>query len=142
VKKGHAGHHGGAWKVAYADFVTAMMALFMVLWLVSSSEQVKKAIGGYFNDPTGKGKEIGNGMRGTGSETLSLNKEDMSKLKEKLQQAIRTSEPLQKIKEHVVMTVIGEGLRIELMEDAKGIFFSVRQRGTERIRQGTYGAAG
>ncbi len=40
VKKvdGHGGHHGGAWKVAYADFVTAMMALFMVLWLVNSAE--------------------------------------------------------------------------------------------------------
>jgi chemotaxis protein MotB len=123
VKKGHAGHHGGAWKVAYADFVTAMMALFMVLWLVSSSEQVKKAIGGYFNDPTGKGKEIGNGMRGNGGESLSLQRDDMKKLKEKLQQAISTSEPLQKVKEHVVMTIIGEGLRIELTEDAQGMFF-------------------
>jgi chemotaxis protein MotB len=123
VKKGHAAHHGGAWKVAYADFVTAMMALFMVLWLVSSSEQVKKAIGGYFNDPTGKGKEVGNGLRGNGGESLSLQKEDMSKLKEKLEQAIQTSEPLQKIKEHVVMTVIGEGLRVELLEDSKGMFF-------------------
>ncbi len=123
VKKGHAAHHGGAWKVAYADFVTAMMALFMVLWLVSSSEQVKKAIGGYFNDPTGKGKEIGNGLRGNGGESLSLQKDDMNKLKDKLEQAIQTSEPLQKIKEHVVMTVIGEGLRVELLEDAKGMFF-------------------
>ncbi len=60
--------------MAYADFVTAMMALFMVLWLVSSSEQVKKAIGGYFNDPTGKGKEVGNGLRGNGGESLSLQK--------------------------------------------------------------------
>jgi chemotaxis protein MotB len=123
VKKGHEGHHGGAWKVAYADFVTAMMALFMVLWLVSSSEQVKKAIGGYFNDPTGKGKEIGNGMRGNGGESLSLQREDMKKLKDKLEEAITTSEPLKKIKEHVVMTVIGEGLRVELLEDAQGMFF-------------------
>jgi chemotaxis protein MotB len=123
VKKGHAAHHGGAWKVAYADFVTAMMALFMVLWLVSSSEQVKKAIGGYFNDPTGKGKDVGNGMRGAGGESLSLQKEDMSKLKEKLEQAIKTSQPLQAMKEHVVMTVTGEGLRIELLEDAQGMFF-------------------
>ena len=38
-KGGHGGHHGGAWKVAYADFVTAMMSLFIVLWLMSSSEQ-------------------------------------------------------------------------------------------------------
>src|SRR5450755_5119235 len=37
--KGHAAHHGGAWKVAYADFVTAMMALFMVLWLLSQTDQ-------------------------------------------------------------------------------------------------------
>jgi chemotaxis protein MotB len=123
VKKGHAAHHGGAWKVAYADFVTAMMALFMVLWLVSSSEQVKKAIGGYFNDPTGQGKEVGNGLHGVGGESLTLQKEDMSKLKEKLEQAVLTSEPLQKIKEHVVMTVIGEGLRVELLEDSKGMFF-------------------
>ena len=43
-KKGHGGHHGGAWKVAYADFVTAMMALFIVLWLLSSSEKVQKAV--------------------------------------------------------------------------------------------------
>jgi chemotaxis protein MotB len=52
IKKvvGHGGHHGGAWKVAYADFVTALMALFIVLWLMSSSEQVKKAVAGYFND--------------------------------------------------------------------------------------------
>ena len=44
---GHGGHHGGAWKVAYADFVTAMMALFIVLWLMNSSKQVQEAVGGY-----------------------------------------------------------------------------------------------
>ena len=55
IKKngGHAGHHGGAWKVAYADFVTAMMALFIVLWLLNSSKQIQEAVGGYFKDPTG-----------------------------------------------------------------------------------------
>jgi chemotaxis protein MotB len=52
-KGGHGGHHGGAWKVAYADFVTAMMAFFMVLWLVGSAPKpVKEAIAGYFNDPS------------------------------------------------------------------------------------------
>ena len=60
-KHGH-GHHGGAWKVAFADFVTAMMALFIVLWLLSSSEQVQKAVGGYFTDPKGRGKDVGNGL--------------------------------------------------------------------------------
>jgi len=54
VKKvsGHGGHHGGAWKVAYADFVTAMMALFLVLWLVSSaSVTTKQAIASFFKRP-------------------------------------------------------------------------------------------
>lgn len=53
VKKGgHGGHHGGAWKVAYADFVTAMMALFMVLWIVGqSSKEAKDAIADYFRKP-------------------------------------------------------------------------------------------
>ncbi len=52
VKKGgHGGHHGGAWKVAYADFVTAMMALFIVMWILASSEQVKMAVAAYFDDP-------------------------------------------------------------------------------------------
>ncbi len=47
----HAGHNGGAWKVAYADFVTAMMALFIVLWLLNSSKQIQVAVGGYFKMP-------------------------------------------------------------------------------------------
>ncbi|MBK1878451.1 flagellar motor protein MotB [Pelagicoccus mobilis] len=44
-------HHGGAWKVAYADFVTAMMALFMVLWLTSQNESLKRELSEYFQDP-------------------------------------------------------------------------------------------
>src|SRR5437763_11741025 len=97
-KKQHAGaHHGGAWKVAYDDFVTAMMALFIVLWLLSSSEQVQKAVGGYFTDPKGHGKEIGNGLRGAGSESLSIRKDDMNKLKDKLDQAVKDTGSLEKI---------------------------------------------
>ena len=49
-KKRH-GHHGGAWKVAYADFVTAMMALFMVLWLISEDQKLKEAIQDTFRAP-------------------------------------------------------------------------------------------
>jgi chemotaxis protein MotB len=51
VKKGHGGHHGGAWKVAYADFVTAMMAFFLVMWIVGLSESTRRAIAGYFREP-------------------------------------------------------------------------------------------
>jgi chemotaxis protein MotB len=46
-----AGHGGGAWKVAYADFVTAMMAFFMVMWIVAQNKQMKAAVAHYFNDP-------------------------------------------------------------------------------------------
>src|SRR3954449_9511612 len=63
-KGGHGGHHGGAWKVAYADFVTAMMALFIVLWLLNTSKQVQDAVGGYFKDPTGTSKKVGSNMLG------------------------------------------------------------------------------
>jgi chemotaxis protein MotB len=121
--RAHKASHGGAWKVAYADFVTAMMALFIVLWLLSSSEQVQKAVGGYFSDPTGYGKDVGNGLRGVGGESLSVRATDMSKLKEKLDQAILQTASLQKIKEHVVMAVTGEGLRVELTEGNQGTFF-------------------
>jgi chemotaxis protein MotB len=47
-----AGHGGGAWKVAYADFVTAMMAFFLVMWISAQSKQVKQAVAHYFNEPT------------------------------------------------------------------------------------------
>ncbi|MBB2899049.1 flagellar motor protein MotB [Pseudomonas sp. AS2.8] len=54
IKKSAAGHHGGAWKIAFADFATAMMAFFLVLWLMSSATpEQKKAIAGYFQDPIG-----------------------------------------------------------------------------------------
>ena len=55
-KGGHGGHHGGAWKVAYADFVTAMMSLFIVLWLMNSSEKVKKAVAGILQRSQGNGR--------------------------------------------------------------------------------------
>ncbi|MCS6961873.1 MAG: chemotaxis protein MotB, partial [Deltaproteobacteria bacterium] len=51
-KGGHHGHHGGAWKIAYADFVTAMMAFFLCMWLVNTADvSVKSAIAKYFKRP-------------------------------------------------------------------------------------------
>ena len=87
-KGGHGGHHGGAWKVAHADFVTAMMALFIVLWLLNSSKQVQEAVGGYFKRPTGRSKKVGSDMVGAG-ENFVVNKGNMQQLKEQLQKAIR-----------------------------------------------------
>jgi chemotaxis protein MotB len=118
----HGGHHGGAWKVAYADFVTAMMALFIVLWLLSSSDQVKKAVAGYFRDPSGHGAQNGSGQSGS-TENIGIAKDDMSKLKEKLEAAIRQSPDVAKLKDQVKMTVTGEGLRIELLESSVSTFF-------------------
>jgi chemotaxis protein MotB len=121
-KAGHGGHHGGAWKVAYADFVTAMMSLFIVLWLLSSSKKVQEAVGGYFKDPTGTAAKLGSTMAGAG-ENFTLTKDNMPKLKDQLEQKIRQMTDFEKLKSHIEMTVTNEGLRIELMESASGTLF-------------------
>ncbi|MGA7219845.1 MAG: flagellar motor protein MotB [Candidatus Sulfotelmatobacter sp.] len=121
-KGGHGGHHGGAWKVAYADFVTAMMSLFIVLWLLNSSKPIQEAVGGYFRDPSGTSDKKGTTMQGT-AENFTLKKDDMPKLKDQLEQKLREMNDFEKLKSHVEMTVTAEGLRIELTESASGTFF-------------------
>jgi chemotaxis protein MotB len=121
-KGGHGGHHGGAWRVAYADFVTAMMSLFIVLWLLSSSKPVQEAVGGYFRDPNGTSTKKGTINAGAG-ENFVLNKDNMPKLKNQLEDKIRQMNDFEKLKSHVEMTVTSEGLRIELTESAAGTFF-------------------
>lgn len=123
-KGGHAGHHGGAWKVAYADFVTAMMSLFIVLWLMNSSKQVQEAVGGYFKDPSGTSKMVGSDSHGSG-ENLLLRKQDMKKIKDELQNRIRQISNFEKFSKQIEMTITSEGLRIELLEEAKGTFFDL-----------------
>jgi chemotaxis protein MotB len=130
-KSGHGGHHGGAWKVAYADFVTAMMALFIVLWLLNSSKQIQEAVGGDFKDPTGTSKKVGSNMIGTG-ENFVVKKDDMHKLKEQLQRTIQQMSDFEKLKSHVEMTITTEGLRIELSESAAGTFF---QSGSSQLNE-------
>ncbi|HEX3353087.1 MAG TPA: flagellar motor protein MotB [Terriglobales bacterium] len=121
-KAAHGAHHGGAWKVAYADFVTAMMALFIVLWLLNTSKQVQEAVGGYFKDPSGTSKKVGTNLVGSG-ENFSLSKDNMPKLKEELQKSIRRMRDFDKFKNQIEMTVTAEGLRIELLETESGTFF-------------------
>jgi len=123
-KSSHGGHHGGAWKVAYADFVTAMMSLFIVLWLMNASKQVQEAVGGYFKDPRGTAKVVGTNKNGAG-DFFSLKKEDMQKLKQELLQAIHRLDPDNKLKDRIEITITQEGLRIELMESEKGTFFEL-----------------
>jgi chemotaxis protein MotB len=62
-------------------------------------------------------------LKGSGSESLSVRKDDMNKLKDKLEQAVKDSPALQKIREHVIFTVTGEGLRVELIEGEQSTFF-------------------
>ena len=122
VVAGHDEEHGGAWKVAYADIVTAMMALFIVLWLLSASEKVQKAVGGYFQDPSGKGRQTGTTNAGIG-ETLTLNQSELQRLKEKLEQAMRQIPAFQNLQNQIRMSITAEGLRIDLLETQRGLFF-------------------
>jgi chemotaxis protein MotB len=121
-KGGHGGAHGGAWKVAYADFVTAMMALFIVLWLLNSSQKIQEAVGGYFRDPTGTAKLTGSEMP-SAEENFVITKDNMEELKEQLEKTIREVPSFDKLKNNIDMTVTNEGLRIELTESATGTFF-------------------
>jgi chemotaxis protein MotB len=121
-KGGHGGHHGGAWKVAYADFVTAMMALFIVLWLMNSSKPVQEAVGGYFRDPRGVAQKKGTDVGGVG-DAAAPKKEDMSRLKNEFMKSLQKMANFEKLKNQIEITVTPEGLQIELMEDPKGTFF-------------------
>src|SRR6266700_2904219 len=106
VKKGHGGHHGGAWKVAYADFVTAMMALFMVLWLTAQDTKIKEAIERAFRNPfsavtkesvgiipnkdvTASAKQQGNfqSVSAVEMETMRRISEDLAKILQKEEEA-------------------------------------------------------
>jgi chemotaxis protein MotB len=126
-KKGpHGGHHGGAWKVAYADFVTAMMALFIVLWLMNSSEKIRKAVAGYFNDPKGTATLMGTTMSGTGETVKAASSTtSMEHLKEKIEQEIKARKNLELLSKQIEITITSEGLRIELLEDKNGTFYEI-----------------
>jgi len=137
IKKAGHGHHGGSWKVAYADFVTAMMAFFMVMWILGMDEQTKKAIEGYFASPVGfkKGYSSGSSPLSSGSSPAAIKREAVqvavremqSKRFEAVMAALRHSvdsmTAIGKLRAKVEITVTRNGLRIELIEDEKGDTF-------------------
>ncbi len=131
-KAAHGGHHGGAWKVAYADFVTAMMSLFIVLWLMNSSEKIKKAVAGYFNDPKGTASLLGTTMSGNDVAVEQEQDEALQKLKERLEAEIRARKELDKLSKQIEITITPEGLRIELLETKNGTFF---ESGSARLSE-------
>ena len=130
-KGGHGGHHGGAWKVAYADFVTAMMSLFIVLWLMNTSQKVRQAVAGYFNDPKGKSTLTGTDQSGS-NENLALTQNNVADLKKKIEEAIHRMNDLKDLENQIQITITPEGLRIELLETKDGTFFDT---GSARLNQ-------
>jgi chemotaxis protein MotB len=140
-KKNHAhhGHHGGAWKVAYADFVTAMMAFFMVMWILGMDQQLRNSIEGYFSNPVGfkKGYSAGRTPLSSGNspataqttplKLISRRSEEEElkttggKIKSRLKEA-----GLAEIGDRIEIVQTKTGLRIELAEGANGNeFFSL-----------------
>lgn len=111
--------------MAYADFVTAMMALFIVLWLLNTSQKTKEAISGYFQDPSGHAKQVGAQTKeGATSNPAVINTtEQMKELQKKLEAAVKTIPNFDKMKANIEMKLTDEGLKIELLENSKGIFF-------------------
>lgn len=116
--------HGGAWKVAYADFVTALMALFIVLWLLNSSEKVKASVTGYFHDPRGYTRRLGAGLANAG-EGIRIHKQNVADVRQQIEQALRQMPDFEKLQNNVKFSVTGEGLRIELLENEQGTFFEM-----------------
>lgn len=151
-KKGHGGHghHGGSWKVAYADFVTAMMAFFMVMWIMGLSDQTKAQVSGYFNDPAGFMKSMprsktvipikgappkksdnqdgGKGASGGGGDPAKDGKEMRALAKDinnELSKVFTSDREGQALLQHIETTMTDEGLRIELLESAGQVFFGI-----------------
>jgi chemotaxis protein MotB len=139
-KHGHGGHHGGAWKVAYADFVTAMMAFFLVMWLVSQKAEVRAAVAGYFRDPgafqsdssrglfTGgrPGAEAGGTPPIAQSPIRDLDDAERQKLSaaaEHIRQQLMRSPQFANLRDQIEIRVTAEGLRIELVEKNGSSFF-------------------
>jgi chemotaxis protein MotB len=103
IKKvvGHGGHHGG------------------------SSDKVKKAVAGYFNDPKGSGSLMGSTMTGTGEAVKEISTDDLEKLKDKLEKEIAARKDLEKLSKQIEITITPEGLRIEILEGKNGTFYEI-----------------
>lgn len=133
-KGGHAhAHHGGSWKVAYADFVTAMMAFFLVMWIVGMDDKAKESIQGYFSNPVGFKKGFGSGSSplASGQTPVAFSRVSpvppdriaeehaMNAVAERLQSALSGAD-LEGLKDHIDVSITFEGLRIEFGEGLIG----------------------
>jgi chemotaxis protein MotB len=149
-KRGHHAHHGGAWKVAYADFVTAMMAFFLVLWIVGQSKAVKAGVAGYFRNPSvldGEGAagilpghEAGLESEGPAPQEGGSVEAELASLKasaERIKEQLARIPELEAMAGQIQITATAEGLRIELIDSSSSTFFdsasAILKPATERI---------
>ena len=116
------GHRGGAWKVAYADFVTALMALFIVLWMMHASARVKQSVSSYFHDPRGFANQQGS-RSASGPEGVKERPQNIQDIQQQLEAALRRLPEFGQIRNHVQFSLTVEGLRIDLTETEHGMFF-------------------
>jgi chemotaxis protein MotB len=138
-KHGHV-HHGGAWKVAYADFVTAMMAFFLVMWLSSQDSRIRTAIAGYFQQPGLLPHEQSNSVVASGqggidsagmplavprkpNGMLEAEQKALVTAAEHIRQQMAQTPEFSDLRDQVELTVTSEGLRIELVESSGASFF-------------------
>lgn len=137
-KKDDHGHHGGAWKVAYADFVTAMMALFIVLWILSQGDEVKKEVAAYFKSPIGISVGKGTSMIDKNAAPNSIKPQILAefyareqerarlgKMGEQLLEKLQEDKQLDEYLDQLDISIIDEGLRIEIMDSKKDLFFEI-----------------
>ncbi|MCC7010619.1 MAG: OmpA family protein [Acidobacteria bacterium] len=137
-KKAAHKHHGGAWKVAYADFVTAMMAFFLVMWLAAQDSRIRSAVAGYFQQPGLLPHEQSNGIMESGrggidaqgagvlqrmpSGTVEAEQAALTSAAEHIRTVLGTGE-FTALREQIELSVTAEGLRIELVERNGSSFF-------------------
>lgn len=139
-KKVVGGHHGGSWKVAYADFVTAMMAFFLVMWIIGMDDQTKQAIEGYFSNPVGykRGYSAGSSPLSSGNSPSTVRKppvrlvvrayetQRFREVAERLETRLHEESAALGLGRMVEITVTEQGLRIELIEGGRGdTFFAI-----------------
>lgn len=144
--KGHHGHHGGSWKVAYADFVTAMMAFFLVMWIVGMESDVKDLVQGYFNNPVGYRQAFGAGVDPV-SQGITPLPSDMTRMpmfirrveerrfnavREEILDQLEGVAGAEEVGAQVEVVVTPDGLRIELREGPSGETFF--EFGSEAVR--------
>jgi chemotaxis protein MotB len=126
---GHAGGHGGAWKVAYADFVTSMMALFLILWLINMIPvEKRKELAEYFRDPlTISGGQAGDGVlsAGAGDGELTFEPLALPKSREEYKNALESflEDRMPQYMDQVELRSTPEGVEISLVEHQSQVLF-------------------